>query len=187
MVPLTLPEQDRRIVQRSFWSLISLGVGTVAGLVGWILHVNPWICGLVGFVGAGSVAFTNEQLLRRLYHAWNNRVIRPLSNVASAITLRICHLLVFTAAGSTGSRLRVDRHGVSLWNERDRGSNHTTVLPFAANAIGPAPNGWIRTYLRWAIHTGNVWAIFLIPFFGMLRMISTEEPAAAAGNIYTLF
>jgi hypothetical protein len=187
MVPLTVPEQDRRIIQRSFWLLISVGAGVVAGLLGWVLHVSPWICGLIGLVATGSVAFVNEQLLRRLYHAWNNRIIRPLSNVASGIILRLCHLLVFTATGKPGSRLRIDRDGVSLWIERDRGSNHTTVLPFATNLTAPLPNGWVRTYLRWALHTGNVWAIFLIPFFCMLRMVSTEEPAAAAGNIYTLF
>jgi len=187
MVPLTVPEQDRRIVQRSFWLLISIAVGAVAGLVGWLLHINPWICSLIGFLGAGSVAFVSEQLLRRFYHAWNNRIIRPLSNIASAIILRICHLLVFTATGKTGSRLRIGRDGVSLWNERDRATTHTTVLPFAASTKEPMPNGWIRTYLRWAIYTRNLWAIFLIPFFCMLRMVSTEEPATAAGNIYTLF
>jgi len=186
-VPLTIPEQDRRIVQRSFWLLISLGVGTVAGLAGWLVHTNPWICGLVGFLGAGSVGFANEHLLRRFYHAWNNRVIRPLSNIASAVILRICHVLVFTATGKTGSRLQVNRDGMSLWTQRDPARHDTMALPFAADVNGSRPNGWIRTYLRWAIHTRNLWAVSLIPFLCMLRMVSTEEPAGAAGNIYTLF
>ena len=187
MVPLTVPEQDRRIVQRSFWFLVSLAAGVVTGLLGWALHLVPWICTLLGFIAVGSLAFLNEQLLRKLYHAWNNRIIRPLSNFATAIILRICHILVFTATGKTGSRLRLGRDGITLWSERDRGTNHTTTLPFPINASGPVPNGWIRIYLRWAIRTRNVWAIFLIPFFCLLRMVSTEEPAAASGNIYTLF
>jgi hypothetical protein len=187
MVPLTVPEQDRRIVQRSFWFLVSLAAGVVTGLLGWALHLVPWIFTLLGFVAAGSLAFLNQQLLRKLYHAWNNRIIRPLSNFATAIILRICHILVFTATGKTGSRLRLGRNGITLWSERDRGTNHTTTLPFPINPSGPVPNGWIRIYLRWAFRTRNVWAVFLIPFFCLLRMVSTEEPTAAAGNIYTLF
>ena len=187
MAPLTVPEQDRRIVQRSFWFLISAAAGVVGGIFGWALHIAPWICALVGFVAAGSLAFANEQLLRKLYHAWNNRIIRPLSNIGKTIILRICHILIFTATGKTGSRLRLGRDGVTLWVERDRGTNHTTTFPFAFSSTGRAPNGWIRTYLRWTIQTRNLWAIFLIPFFCLLRMVSTEEPAAAAGNIYTLF
>jgi hypothetical protein len=187
MVPLTVPEQDRRIIQRSFWFLISAGAGVVTGIIGWVLHIAPLICALLGFVAVGSLAFANEQLLRKLYHAWNNRIIRPLSNIATAIILRICHIMIFTATGRTGSRLRLGKNGATLWAERDRGANHTTTLPFPINAAASAPNGWIRMYLRWAVHTRNVWAVFLIPFFCLLRMVSTEEPAAAAGNIYTLF
>ena len=187
MAPLTVPEQDRRIVHRSFWLLISIGAGVIAGIVGWILHLNFWMAALIVFAGTGSVAFINEQLLRKLYHAWNNRIIRPLSNITSVIILRICHLLVFTATGKAGSRFWVERDGTSLWNRRQNGGNHATELPFAAHAIGKMPAGWVRTYIRWAMQTRNLWAIFLIPFFCLLRMVSTEEPAAAAGNIYTLF
>ena len=186
MIPLTVPEQDRKIVLRSFWFVISLGAAVMVGFIGWILHIGPWICAIAVFVATGSLAFANEHLVRRLYHAWNNRIIRPLSNAATVAILRMCHLLVFTATGKSGSHLRLGREGITLWTERDGGTNHTSTLPFAANA-GTMPNGWIRIYLRWAIQTRNVWAIFLIPFFCLLRMVSAEQPAAAAGNIYTLF
>jgi hypothetical protein len=187
MVPLTVPEQDRRIVLRSFWFLISLGAAVIAGTVGWLLHIVPWICAALGFLTMVSIALVNEHLARRVYHAWNNRIIRPLSNVASTAILRICHLLVFTATGKTGSRLRLSKDGVTLWMARDSGFNHTTRLPFAASTAGRMPNGWIRTYLRWAVQTRNLWAIFLIPFFCLLRMVSAELPGTDAGNIYTLF
>src|SRR5690242_15021249 len=107
MIPLSLPQEDRRIVLRSFWFLISLSAGVVVSLVCWILRTPPWAwaSGLVVLLALVPLAFSQEHLVRRLYHAWNNRIVRRLSNAATAITLRICLLLIFAATGRAGSRL----------------------------------------------------------------------------------
>ena len=188
MVPLTVPEEDRRIVLRSFWFLVSAIFAVLASLAGWLIGLPAWLPGTVVFVVAGSVAFTQEQLVRRLYHAWNNRIIRPLSNFVTAIILRICLFLVFAGTGRAGSRLQLAGLTGTMWSNRDSDRNHTAEVPFVASGgAAPTSRGWIRNYLRWAFQTQNVWAVSLIPFLWMLRMVSTEEPAAAGGNIYTLF
>jgi hypothetical protein len=186
MIPLSVPEEDRRIVLRSFWFLISAILAMVVFFLAWMIHLPAGALGLGTFAVVGSLAFANEHLVRRLYHAWNNRIIRPLSNVVSSMILRICLFLIFTATGRAGSRLKFRADGASMWIDRDTEKDHTTTLPFAGHR-GAAPNGWMRNYLRWAVHSNNAWAIFLIPFFCMLRMVSIEEPTSSGENIYTLF
>ena len=188
MVPLTVPEEDRRIVLRSFWLLISAIFAALASIVAWMIGVPWWMAGVPVFAVAGLFAFTKEHLVRRLYHAWNNRIIRPLSNIVTAIILRVCLFLVFATTGRTGSRLQLAGLSGTMWMARDPKLNRTSSFPFVGSEGTTAGSrGWLRSYLRWAFQSHNVWAITLIPFLWMLRMVSTEEPAAAGGNIYTLF
>ena len=188
MVPLSVPQEDRRIVLRSFWFLISAVVGLIAAVVSLLIHLPGWLIGPAVFVTVASFAFTREQLVRRLYHAWNSRVIRPLSNLTTSIILRICLFLVFAGTGRTGSRLQLAGLSQTMWLGRDADQNRTTQVPFVGGNNGSGTSrGWLRNYLRWAFQSQNVWAISLVPFLWMLRIVSTEEPAAAGGNIYTLF
>ena len=189
MIPLSLPQEDRRIVVRSFWFFITLTAGSVASLVCWLLKTPPWtwLSGFVVLLVLVPLAFSKEHLVRRFYHAWNNRIVRRLSNAATAITLRLCLLLVFAGTGRAGSRLQIRGLSGSMWADR-AGTNHTSGMPFASPAdVVSAPNGWIRNYLRWAFQSRNVWAICLIPFLCFLRMVSAEEQTSSGSNIYTLF
>ena len=71
-----------------------------------------------------------------------------------------------------------------------RGSNlnRTSTLPFVgSNGAEQKSRGWLRGYLRWAFQSHNAWAVSLIPFLFMLRIVSTEEPTSSGANIYTLF
>jgi hypothetical protein len=188
MAPLSVPEQDRRILLRSFWLLISLVIGAIAGFAAWIVHFTPWLIAIAVSVAVGLLAILNEHVVRKLYHAWNNRIIRPLGNFVTAAILRVCLLLIFAATGRAGQRIRLRSDGKTMWAGREPGPNRTSILPFATSATGgQTTNGWIRTYFGWAVRTGNAWAILLIPFFCMLRMVSTEEATGSGGNIYTLF
>src|SRR4051812_44320350 len=104
MVPLSVPEQERRILLRGFWLLISGIIGGIAGLIAWAIHFNPWVMAIGVFIAVSALAFLNEHLVRRLYHAWNYRIIRPLSNFVTATILRVCLLLIFAATGRAGRR-----------------------------------------------------------------------------------
>lgn len=188
MVPLTVPEEDRRIVLRSFWLLISLIFAALTSIGAWIIGVPWWIAGILVFVVAGSLAFNREHVVRRLYHAWNNRIIRPLSDIVTAILLRLCLFLIFTATGRAGSRVQLTSLAGTMWTARGSNVNRTSNLPFvSSNGTAPTSRGWLRGYLRWAFQSHNAWAVSLIPFLFMLRMVATEEPTSSGANIYTLF
>lgn len=183
MAPLNVPMQDSKLILRSFWLVISFVFAGIVSSAGWAFHLPfPWVCGAVLFLLAASLVLVGEKLVRRLYHAWNNRIVSPLSNFGSALVLRICLFVVFTATGRAGSRLRLRGVPGSMWQPHDSLPNNGSPRPQSSR-----PRGWIRNYLKWAIQSRNGWAVFLIPFFCFLRMVSTEEERAAAGNIYTLF
>jgi hypothetical protein len=188
MMPLSLPEEDRRGVVRSFWFLLSAIFAIAASAVASLGLSLAWVGGLIAFGVIASLVFINERLVRKLYHAWNNRIIRPMSDLVSTIILRICHLIIFAAVGRTGTRLPIEPDRSRTWMPREFDRNHTGLLPFVSLRNAAAgPKGWMRTYARWAADTGNGWALFLLPFFCMLRLVSREEPKAAGANIYTLF
>lgn len=108
MAPLNVPMQDSKLILRSFWLVISFVFAGIVSSAGWAFHLPfPWVCGAVLFLLAASLVLVGEKLVRRLYHAWNNRIVSPLSNFGSALVLRICLFVVFTATGRAGSRLRL--------------------------------------------------------------------------------
>src|SRR5215212_6269477 len=107
MVPLTIPADERRITLRSFWFLISLAFAVPVSVVANLVGVVWWAVGIAALVAVGSLVLYNEHLVRRLYRAWNNRIIRPLSSLAIAVILKVCLLVVFAATGRVGQRLQI--------------------------------------------------------------------------------
>lgn len=134
----------------------------------------------------GPLVFVQEQFVRRLYGAWNRRIINLLARLTRNAVMGICLFIIFVATGRVGSRLRFGGHAAT-WELRDSLPADAYELPFVSQGRLSAKVGWIRGYLRWAIRSGNVWSISLIPFLCFLRMLSTEEQKAVEGNIYTLF
>jgi hypothetical protein len=187
MMSLSLPANDNRNVLRSFWLIISLCFAVALSLGAWLVRFPlPWVCGLAGLVAFGSLVFVRETTVRRLYHAWNNRILIPMGNVVSGLILRVCLFVIFSVIGRAGSSLQL-KGETSMWKERDPLSTLTGLLPFSERHQSSSPRGWVRTYLKWAVQSGNLWAVSLIPFFCFLKMVSTEQERADRGNIYTLF
>ena len=107
MIPLTLPTEDRRNTLRSFWIVISLIFGTGLWLVGWLFDVPfSLTLGLIAGTACGLLVFAKQELVHRLYQAWNRRIVRPYANTASHVVMSICFFIIFVAVGKTGSRLR---------------------------------------------------------------------------------
>jgi len=184
MVPLTLPVEDRRVMVRSFWAVISAGFGWAV----WVfLHLIgfplSWAAGLLAMIGTGLLVLVNERIVRRLYHAWNKRIARPLGKIATEILLRICLLIVFVAVGRAGSRFRFsEAANSSAWLAARHGSP-----PVGERLSLRKRPTWARSYVAWAVQSGNAWAIVLIPFLWLLRMFAVEQQHATQANIYTLF
>src|SRR2546422_5634454 len=108
MIALTLPSEDRRTVLRSFWFLFSLISGTGLWLVGRWFHVP--FCLIIGLISGAScelLIFVNQEFVRRLYRAWNRRLVRPFADLASRAVMGICFFIIFLTTGSAGSRIRL--------------------------------------------------------------------------------
>jgi hypothetical protein len=184
MIPLTLPVEERRVVVRSFWAVIAAGCGCFVWLLLRLVGTGlPWAFGLLAMIATGFLVIGNERLVRRLYHAWNRRIARPLGRVATQIVLRICHFIVFVAVSRAGSRFRFsEAASSSAW----LAAQHAARTPAELLPLQTRPR-WIRSYLGWAMHSGNGWAVFLIPFLCLLRMYAVEQEHGTQANIYTLF
>jgi hypothetical protein len=188
MVPLALPQNDRQIVVRSFWVVISLIGGVGAWLAGWFVQL-PYPFALAALVTAALYLFVfwNEPFVHRLYHAWNNRIIIPVARIVGEIIMRLCLFVIFAATGRLGSSLRLEPDASSIWENRSSLPRDAYILPFPGVGGSTRGRGWIRAYVRWATQSRNMWALSLIPFLALLKALVREERPAVEGSIYTLF
>lgn len=184
MIPLSLPVHDRRVVLSSFWTVIGLVSGITIWLLISVLQLPlGWAVGLAALFAAMAVPLLNENFARRLYHAWNNRIAGSVSKYATAILLRICLFVIFSAVGRTGSRFALGPIASStMWL-----SKKSVECAREQLLLWQGTPGWIRSYFSWAFRSGNSWAVVLIPFLVLLRMVSVEQQRTSEGNIYTLF
>ena len=188
MIALTLPPEDRRTVLRSFWLVFSLISGIGLWLVGRLLHVPfSLTIGLIGGACCGLLVFADQEFVRRLYRAWNRRLVRPFADLASRAVMGICFFIIFLTTGSAGSRIRLRGHRLTTWQRRSSVPGDVYELPFASPGELSARVGWIRSYLHWAVRSGNAWSISLIPFLWFLRLLSGDKEKTVEANIYTLF
>lgn len=187
MIPLTLPQEDRRTALRSFWLVLSLLLGATFWVVGWLLEVPfAWGVGLIAGLAGGTMVFLNEELVRRFYNAWNRRLIRPIAALASSAVTGICFFIIFAAVGRVGSRLQIGGRTATNWESRKTLSGDAYGFLFAIRNGTVTETGWMGNYIRWAVRSGNMWSISLLPFLSFLRLLSNEQKSAAT-NIYTLF
>jgi hypothetical protein len=188
MISLILPPQDRRNFLRSFWFVVSFIFAAGLCLVAaWIQAPFPLVIGLLAGTSCGLLVFAKEQLVRRLYHAWNRRIIRPFANLASRAIMAICFFIILVATGRTRPRSRFGGHGATGWQRRSSLPDLAYAFPYVSEQESTPGIGWFREYLRWAIRSGNTWSITLLPFLWFLRLLSYEEKRSFAANIYTLF
>jgi hypothetical protein len=188
MISVTLPSEDRRATLRGFWIVISLIFGAGLWLAGWLFEVPfSLTLGLIAGTACGLLVFVKPEFVRRLYKAWNRRIIRPYANAASRTVMNICFFIIFVAVGKTGSRFRPGGRGVTSWERRSSLPAEAYGLPYVARGEGSAETGWIRGYISWAIRSGNAWSISLLPFLWFLRLLSNRAEKALEANIYTLF
>jgi hypothetical protein len=187
MIPLTLPQEDRRTALRSFWLVLSVLLGATFWTVGWLLAVPfAWGIGLIVGLAGASIVFLKEELVRRLYNAWNRRLIRPIATLVSSVVTGICFFIIFAAVGRAGSRLQIDGRTTTNWESRKTLPGDAYGFLFAVRNGTAAESGWMNNYLRWAVRSGNMWSISLLPFLSVLRLLNSEQKSAAT-NIYTLF
>jgi hypothetical protein len=188
-VNILLPATHRRAMLRSFWLIICFLTGLVTAIVAWSLGW-PWPVGIALSVGAllASLVLIQENVVWFFYRAWNV-FVKMFAAIARQIATWVCYFIVFGVVGRAGSHfpLIASRASGSFWIKRDLLAHNALRESPAANIGTPRRLGWIRDYFRWTIHSGNVWAITLLPFLVILQTCSKPQAETKEFNIYTLF
>ena len=186
-IPIALPSDERRVLVRAFWLTTSTMLTLPwCALAFWTRQTWPLIVGAIAAGLAGLVALIREDLVWRIYRAWNRRLVRPFALAASRAVLAICYSVVVVAA-KAGTQQSAITEGYSSWVSRSSLPSDAYRALFAAARADAASGGWVWNYMRWATRTHNLWATSLLPFLALLKLLSQDEPEAPHANIYTLF
>ena len=184
MIHLPAPPQRSWVI--GFWvsfnGLAALGVG---GILSALFGAGAALLAvLLVLLLTAAGRFRDWRLARLAYGAWN-RLATGYAAVAGWLVLRLCYYLIVLPVGTCGSVLHLERRA-SVWTPRIGGTGNG--LPAASDRDDSLHEGWLRNYLRWAIGSGNAWALALEPFLASLGAIgqSHADPDVPT-NIYTLY
>jgi hypothetical protein len=187
---LSIPSEERRALVRGFWLTISgLTAMPWLAVAWWTRQAAFAYVGVFGAVLLGLVSSVGEGFVWRVYRAWNRRLVRPFTTLATRVVTAICFFIVFVAVGRAGSRMRLAVTGgaSTSWASRTSLARDAYRTLFAVASSERADASWIANYWRWATQTENFWAVSLLPFLAVLNLLTDEEEIAVQTNIYTLF
>ena len=185
MLRITLPPPSRGRLY-SFWLVQSACAGFLAVIVGKATGVPQFVLAGIslGFLMA-LVGYAWPNAISGFYHTWD-RWAATYAAWASRLLLKICYLVVFTLVRLAGSRMTRDRKRQTMWMPRTTTAAEAygsqSDLPLAAGS-----QGWVRSYVRWASKSGNLWAVSLLPFLILIAVLDPERSQGYAGSLYTLF
>jgi hypothetical protein len=163
---------------------------TGATLIGSVLcfversALSATIVFLVGMIGVAR-----PEIAVKPYNLWN-RISGRLEQFIRFALLAICYYVVLLPVSFCGSRLvkRSLRENLSLWVPRGTFPPSGYSSQYTSSAVFfPVADGSVSSYLRWAMSTKNSWAMFLMPFLFLIRLVEPEHEESLPANLYTLF
>ena len=186
---IILPSKPRHVWLMSFWLASSILCGLLFGAL-FALFVSPRWFGLGGMLALvlALPGLLRPQVASMPYQAWN-KLARAFSRAARLLLMGICFYVLVVAVRRSGASLRLARptSAKSLWVPRGTLSPTAYAHQYSVTGQEPPRQGWLRTYLSWAMRSGNLWAVGLLPFLLMLMILEPERENSFPANIYTLF
>ncbi len=190
MATIVLPSPPRRTRLISFWLVSSAASGGLVGILSALLVAPVWSgTGIVLALAMGVSGFLWPQFISRPYQVWN-RLARYFASGASLVLMGVCYFVIFVVVGRVGSSLQILRptSSSSLWLPRETLTPAAYFHQYDVMVNGFPPTGWVRSYFSWALGSGNVWAVCLIPFLLLLKSLQVDQKGSSSlSNIYTLF
>lgn len=176
-----LPKPFRRAHLRAFWMLLGIfGVGTLFVLSSFFPTLRlSGSAQLIGFLLL-AVGIVWPELASLPYRIWNKLVPLICGRVQTCL-LAIIYFVVFTAVGTTGSKLVLRR------KDQRSGWRHCSENTGAVVETPERSPGWVLNYLKWAIKSGNWWTCMLLPFWLSLSTVEIGEEESPPTSMYTLY
>jgi hypothetical protein len=121
----------------------------------------------------------NKNIIYKIWLKISHRVLKLIRNY----TLCVLYYIVFPIISLAGSKMKTKKSPAEsswlTWGDSfDKGviTRQTT-------------ENWSIRYLSWSLKSGNIWAIFLYPFFLILKSAenSSDTPSPGFLMVYTLF
>jgi hypothetical protein len=174
---------------RSFSLALTLLHLCIACILAYSLPVQPALfVFLFLLVGFPLIGILQPAWMKAAYTAWNSGA-GLFARAARVILTGICFYIIFLAVGRAGSRmdLHPPKREKSLWNPKGTLPGAAFDREFAAVESSGAAKGWIRGYSFWARNSGQIWALFLLPFLVMLSALDSHRDSRLPDGVYTLF
>jgi hypothetical protein len=147
---------------------------------------------IVLIAGAAALYFllgiVRPSIMARPYKLWNSAA-RYFARGARLILMSICFYVVFLAVGRAGTALKLARPMAdqSLWTAKTMIAPAASHYEFSSIENGLTQKGWFRSYLDWSKTSGQLWALFLVPFLAMLASVEIYTDRRFPAGVYTLF
>jgi hypothetical protein len=184
---LVVPARPRRAALRAFWLTMGAWAGLGTAVVMPLDVVSRLVAGLLVAALIVVGAWLRPREAGGLYRLWA-RASRLYSRITQLVLLRLCHGVVFVAVGWAGSTLRLapPRADESLWAQRSTLATGAYRSQFEGSN-GTAPVGAWAATATWAMRSGNLWALVLVPVLVLIAALETDDRQRFPAGIYTLF
>lgn len=170
--------------------VISVFAGIVTGVILWLL-MSPILFGLGVIAGLALAlpAFLVPRIFSKPYTLWN-RAAHHFGRIASTWLTGISFFVLFAVVGLTRTSLRLSRPTIdeSMWVPREVFAPTAHFSQGQPDDLQSRKKNWIYLFVSWAVHSGNFWAISLLPFLMLLRAFDSGDGITSnpSGN-YTLY
>jgi hypothetical protein len=188
MAPLVLPIRPRRAWRQAFWLVLSSLVVVTGLLLGTLVSVGFFGVSVAGLAGA-AIGMAWPRAIDATYRVWN-RGAAAYAQAARVALKAMAYFVVVTVVGSAGHSVVLQGRGGyrSLWETRDASTPRSYAQQYLSAGSAAAPRGWVRTYLAWALRSGHLWSVVLLPIIGLLSFLEPREiDEHVTPGIYTLF
>lgn len=192
---MMMPKPPTRAALRAFWVLVSVVAGLVLGvgltMLDLVSSAGAVTVGVLAVVGLAGFGIARPYAVSFPYRVWNWLAAQVAARLRTYVT-GVCFFTVVLAAGRAGSapRFLAASSGESMWTPRES----QALAAYASQCHDPRAAStrgrWTVGMRRWARRSGNHWALAVVPFLVVLRLLDTDEhqgSAAPTSDIYTLY
>lgn len=153
---------------------------------------TAWLAASGATVAVAVPGMASPYMATLPYRGWNwtaRKVAEKVSRYVSAI----CFATIVLAASRTqsSSRFVAASDAPSMWSVRETQSGGAYFSQYHQPLLEASRDGWVRSVRTWSKQSGCGWAVGLVPFLALLRLLDVQHtskgsPTAARG-IYTLY